>query len=263
MEKLSISSLAPDIEVEEKVELPETNSFLNQEKNIQEVFKLNPELREIALKSSGISDGTLSIEKQNQEAVKKYAEYLETIFPESRVKEIVWHGTNGDWYKTDNFNLELSGTGSGNNSNTEGIYFIKYPSAAKGFGDKKTIFPAIIDIKNPNIVGLSKFNQTWFNKEEYLKLKTGDGIIAEQEKTPEEYYDEALAKYEEGLDRYQKMENPTVWDYKILNKPKSPEDFHEEQLSTTYVVFRPEQIHILGSQSDSERFKEFVDKVES
>jgi len=34
---------------------------------------------------------------------------------------------------------------------------------------------------------------------------------------------------------------------KWANKTKSSEDFHEEQLSTTYVVFDPSQIHILGS----------------
>jgi ADP-Ribosyltransferase in polyvalent proteins len=232
---------------------------MNFEQSENEIIKI-PETK--------IKEGVDFVFEQNPELVQmgtkeQYTEYLDTIFPESKVKEVVWHGTKGDWYKTDKFNTELSGTGSGNNSNTEGsIYFIKYHSAAKGFGDKKTIFPAVIDIKNPNTVPLNQFNQTWFNKEEYLKLKTGDGIIAYQEKTPEQYYNEALAKYEKELAACNKIESPTVWDYKLLNKPKSPGEFHEEQLSTTYVVFNPEQIHILGSQADIEKFKEFVDKNE-
>jgi len=47
---------------------------------------------------------------------------------------------------------------------------------------------------------------------------------------------------------------------KWANKTKSSEDFHEEQLSTTYVVFDPSQIYILGSKSDIEKFKEFTKK---
>jgi len=219
-------------------------NFLTQEQssNIDEVFKDNPEIA--------------TIFKNNKEL---FQEYSHSIFPDSKVKDIVWHGTRGDWYKSEKFNLELAGTGSGNKSNTEGIYFIKYKGAASAFGDKKTIFPVLLNIKNPNILPLSDFNKTWFRKEDYLKLKTGDSIVGEQEKTPEEYYNKHLAKYE--LDK----KNPdfikiggkdTIWDFS--NKPKSPEDFHEEQLSTTYVVFEPEQIHIIGSKKDLEQAKEWL-----
>ncbi len=201
--------------------------------NIKEVFKLNPELAEIT-------------------TPEQYEKYLETIFPDSKVKDIVWHGTKGDWYKTEKFDLNLSGTGSGNNENTDGIYFIKYKTATGCFGD--IAFPALINIKNPNILPLTKFNKTWRNKEEYLKLKSGDGIVAEQEKSPEQYYEEAL----EGYNEAQKDEDEMTRSF--FRKPDSPKDFHEEQLSTTYVVFNPDQIHILGSKADIEQFKNWVEK---
>ena len=193
----------------------------------------------------------------NHEAEKLYAKYLETIFPESKVKDIVWHGTRGDWYKTEQFNTNLGGTSSNNKENTDGIYFIKYKQAASAFGDKKTIFPAIIDIKNPNIIPLTEFNKSWTSKEKYSQMKSGDGIIAEQEKSPEEYYREALDKYNEAQKDEDEMSRS------FFRKPDGPEDFHEEQLSTTYVVYDPSQIHILGSKYDIEQFKEFVSKSES
>lgn len=200
------------------------------------IFEQNPELASVGTKE-------------------QYYKYLDTIFPNSKTKDVVWHGTRGDWYKTDNFDLKKAGKSSGNDDNTEGgIYFIKYKTAATSFGDKKTIFPALIDLKNPSIVPLTEFNKTWRSKEKYLQLKSGDGIIAEQEKSPEEYYKEALEKYNEA----QKEEDEMVRSF--FRKPNGPDDFHEEQLSTTYVVFDPSQIHILGSKTDIEKFKEFIKK---
>ena len=196
-----------------------------------------------------------------KEAVQLYQEYLQSVFPDSKVKDIVWHGTKSDWYKTEKFNPEKIGSNSGNKHNTEGsIYFIKYSTATDAFGSNK--MPAKIDLKNPRVLPLKDFNQTWFDKEGYLKLKTGDGIIAEQEEDPEQAYERKIAKYKENLRIYNEQLSqgvePTVWDKFKFDKPESPQDFHEEQSSTTYVVFDPSQIHILGSTSDMEEFKQFV-----
>ena len=72
-----------------KTELPgveqSVERFLlsEQEKNIQEVFKLNPELEQI---------GT----------VEQYTEYLKSIFPKSEVQDIVWHYSDNE-FKDENF----------------------------------------------------------------------------------------------------------------------------------------------------------------
>jgi hypothetical protein len=211
--------------------------------NIDEVFKDNLEIADIF--------------NGNKEL---YQEYINSIFPDSKVKDIVWHGTRGDWYKSEKFNPDFTGEGSGNKSNTEGFYFIKYKRAASSFGDKKTIFPVLLDIKNPNILPLTEFNKTWFDKEKYSNLKTGDSIIGEQEKTPEEYYNDAWAKYHADIEKdgsKVKVGDKFI-DYDFSIKPENPDYFHEEQLSTTYVVFKPEQIHIIGSKQDLEQAKEWL-----
>lgn len=208
-------------------------SFKNWQQELNQIISTLPKPKEIT----------------KQQAKEFYAEYLTNIFPESKVKDIVYHGTRGDWYKNQDFDLNLAGTSSNNKNNTEGVYFIKYKGAATAFGDKKTIIWALIDIKNPNILPLEEFNQTWRSKDDFLALKKGDWIIAEQEKSPEQYYQEALKRYEEEQNDKEETFR------KFARKPTSPEDFHEEQLSTTYVVYKQEQIHILWSEKDIEQFK--------
>ena len=74
---------ANKIEVLETEQSVEHFSSFEQEKNIQEVFKLNPELEHI---------GT----------PEQYAGYLKTIFPESEVQDIVWHYSDNE-FKDENF----------------------------------------------------------------------------------------------------------------------------------------------------------------
>jgi hypothetical protein len=61
-----------------KFEQPPQNKIENQEpeeiKNVQEIFDLNPELENIGTKE-------------------QYLKYMETIFPESKVPDLVYHGT--------------------------------------------------------------------------------------------------------------------------------------------------------------------------
>ena len=53
-------------------------------KGVDFVFEQNPELSQIGTKE-------------------EYSQYLETIFPESNIKEIVYHETSGDWFKNEKF----------------------------------------------------------------------------------------------------------------------------------------------------------------
>lgn len=50
----------------------------------------------------------------------------------------------------------------------------------------------------------------------------------------------------------------TVLENNTIESDKGWQPIPEEQLSTTYVVFEPEQIHILGSQADIQGFKDFI-----
>lgn len=205
-------------------------------------------------KTPHIKEGVDFVFEQNPELAdigtpEQYSAYLNTIFPDSQVKDIVYHGTKSQ--KFNYFNTEYSGTGSGNKINTDGsVYFIKYHQATKTFGHN--IISALINTKNPNIIPLKEFNKNWVNKLIFNEQKNNsDCVIGEQEKTPQEYYNEALEEY--NLDP----------GHMFARKPKDSEEFMEEQLVTTYVVFNPNQIHILGSQPDIENFKSYVASLEN
>lgn len=62
----------------------------------------------------------------------EYQEYLENIFPDTKVKHVVYHGTTAD--KFDKFDRRFTGIGSENNTNTNlGFYAIDSEFAAAEF----------------------------------------------------------------------------------------------------------------------------------
>jgi hypothetical protein len=178
---------------------------------VPELFKETPELASI---------GT----------TEDYSAYLDTIFPDSEVNNIAYHGSN---YKFDNFKKAVNPK----NVYKEGAYkagffFSKDKETAKSYIDNKiiakisnalnlsapknpTVYPVVLDIKNPVIedrdgkrgIGFDEVNEAYDNK--------NDAYIAEN-----------------------------------VKDPNIPTD--------VYVVFKPEQIHILGSKKDIEDFKKFV-----
>lgn len=87
-----------------------------QEKNIQEVFKLCPELEKIGTQE-------------------QYGKYLEGIFPESKVKDIVYHSSS---HKIEKFRESMFGT------------YFSYSPIKYLFGDY--IYSVLIDTKNPLVL---------------------------------------------------------------------------------------------------------------
>lgn len=149
------------------------------------------------------TDGYTFNNNFKQQAQQQYSQYLDTIFPDSKVKDIVYHITYADENNKlpfDKFDIKLS--------STDGIYFLADKNDRSGIGDVRgRPFPFIINITNPDITPEVDIN---VKKSRY----EGDGVIIKPS--------------------YLKGKNS--W----------------------YVVFEPEQIHILGSQKDIEGFKEFV-----
>jgi hypothetical protein len=107
------------------------------------------------------------------------------------------------------------------------------------YSDKEgSIFSVILNIKNPlnktsatgSITTINLEGRTTGEKKETLQkeLKNSDGLIINDIRDSSDYKSKRNIKYNENI---------------------------EEQ---TYVVFEPEQIHILGSKQDIEGFKEFV-----
>lgn len=162
-------------------------------------------------------DTTQITPQQKQQAQQQYSQYLDTIFPDSKVKDIVYHvGYNiiEKFTKRDN-----------------GIYFTDNIKYAENL-----------------IVGKIKSDASY------------SGVTMTTEEAKQE-----LKRYSVVLNSKNIKEIPIVNSeiVKKLNKGnfdtiKGIED--KSKNVESYVVFEPEQIHILGSKQDIEGFKEFVNK---
>jgi hypothetical protein len=104
----------------------ELNNNHNQD-SIKQVFEDAPELPNI---------GT----------IEQYTKYLETIFPNSKVKDIVYHRTRSN--KFDKFNNKTNDYIRNDTYTKDGIYFHNDINRGKEvYGS--TVIPAIVNIKNP------------------------------------------------------------------------------------------------------------------
>lgn len=243
---------------------------------------------------------------ESREAIHLYDKYLETIFPESRVRDIIWHGTtseeefgNFDIDKESSFGFEKHG----------GIFFTSMIEDAKTRGSgkdtelAKKIIPALIDVKNPLITDQKEFRATVEDtlasgKEEIDALLAEEEILKKwQEKGWEHRIEndelivtKPIIKKQAGLmnsegnlvvDLSQNamfIGNISQWTTKPLansgydtiidNNAASSGliieiGFNEQgrvlQPKSWFIVLKPDNIHILGSKNDIEKFKEFVD----
>jgi len=157
-------------------------------------------------------------ENQRQEAEEVYSKYLENIFPNSKVKDIVYHGTGT---KFDSFKKPKD-VDSGRDN---GIYFTssieekgaKWYAENSGNNNEAYIMSTLINIKNLfKESSMSRVTDIPDGRLEDYKEKGIDGIFGE-----------------------------------LVSKDGN-------KILDEYVVFEPEQIHILGSKDDISKFKEFV-----
>lgn len=204
----------------------------------------------------------LSTSQQKQQAQQLYSQYLDTKFPDSKVKDIVYHYT--DAKKFDKFVKDYIGSSVErtrvNAADSElGIFFGK--KGLEGVVNKEklgtTEIPALINIKNPN-------NDIYDKADEYLY--SSERFIDEQE--PD--YDIELEEDENGniknvykeKDKLKGKDLERAW-YNSYKKDLIAQGKDGVVLDNIKIVFEPEQIHILGSKQDIEGFKGFVQKDNS
>ena len=210
----------------------------NIKSGVEEVFNENPELANI---------GT----------IEQYSQYLDTIFPDSKVKDIVYHGTDT---KFDNFSKDFIG------SKEKGALAYGFNFGGQqarvytgNFGrGKKVLLSNLVSLQNPLILkGEGKYATA-----SYPNFKENNFLIDILKKNG---YDVTQWQY------YKNSDNGKIFDYvtqkvglknftNILKK-----EGYDGVLSITQskenpeiVVFEPEQIHILGGKQDIEGFKDFV-----
>jgi hypothetical protein len=145
--------------------------------------------------------------QQKQQALQVYSQYLDIIFPDSKVKDIVYHGTKSK----EEFSKFI----------TEREYPIQLPHL-KGKVSKGVFFT-----KNKNIADVAGIRtvKALLNMKNPLNRNKGSEYL-----------------FKEDVDEIQKNNDSLI----------APGNEQE------YIVFEPEQIHILGSKQDIEGFKEFV-----
>ena len=175
------------------------DSFKRKMEAIDGVFKDSPELAAIGSKA-------------------QYMQYLSTIFKTSKVKDIVYHGTDKE------FDKFLKNQAGYNLSKGRAFFFTKDKEDAKDYSESKTdlgiplsgkerVLPVMLDIKSPHTSLLDVGQHTTEEEIAYYKKNKVDGLLLEDEESDYVY---------------------------------------------EYVVFEPEQIHILGSKKDIEKFKNWI-----
>lgn len=208
-------------------------SFLPSEKD---VFKKN-----IPLPTTSKFENLLQLEQQ---AFEIYSQYLSTIFPNSQVKDIVYHGTNAKFeqFKPIKPNFDTL-------NSIEGIYnFSTNKEFVERYGNR--IITAILNIKNP------------------IRDTTSGEFIDDMDrplsealfKTGKQKATNILApKYDESLKNTDGVINSITGEEYIAKHPVSGKEIGLPKQDVV-TVFEPEQIHVLGSKLDLEMFKNFINK---
>jgi len=169
--------------------------------------------------------------QQKQQALQLYSQYLDGIFPDSKVKDIKWHGSKQQIDTFDSSFNARGGVGFWFGAFAQPNVLYKSDDYVKPYGDFN--IPVILNIQNqivlPNKEVTGKIQDTEFsimgnNLSEVKKLG------------------------------YDSITNDTLTESQKEEIKSNPKKY---QIYET-VVFEPEQIHKLGSKQDIEGFKEFV-----
>ena len=233
-------------------DIPNTKENLEEKKAIEQkkqenTGKLSREEKRARIRNQyKIKEGVNEIFNQNPELSsigtrQQYSQYLDTIFPNSKVKDIVYHATLNK-----------------NNILNEG--FKKINTRTKTFN----IFDPTGELKKRNNLGF------FFAKNgELIKYFLDGGFLEEELKEKNQKNDIISVilnfKNPQFLDKIEIKNVKNEFDSIISN-----EEFHISDNSgginytdEIYIAYKSEQIHILGSKQDIERFKNYIDNNES
>ena len=206
---------------------------------VEDVFNSNPELS--------------SIGTQEQ-----YSQYLDTVFPDSKVKDIVYHISKS---KIEKFDKKYLGSETSASDTVLGFFFTDNLQSIqeiakdkekqlKELGVEKEVLGseitrAILNLKTPKTY--NGFTQNvWRDLPDFEGRGSTFKMIERtgSKKDYQEVRDKAIEKGQDSIIGALSID--------------MDEDGYPDILAQSIVVFEPEQIHILGSNNDIERFKEFV-----
>lgn len=188
--------------------------------------------------------------QQKQQAQQLYSQYLDTIFSDSKVKDIVYHGSN---QKINQFEVKK-----------EPLIHFGSKNAALQRGD--VLNPVLLNIENLEIIK----DGMWFlgtDEGGLLKELLDRNILTvEQVKNISEAKNKAIQEspyfhenYRMALPEGEKAGNEKLQEI-LINKNVGFEyiNLSEDRGSVSYAVPSQKQIHILGTKQDIEGFRNFV-----
>jgi len=164
--------------------------------------------------------------EQKKEAELLYSQYLDTIFPDSQVKDVLYHGTpDGRFEKFD-----LSTAGKTTYQPTKGIYFTDSRKTAEFYAEGSIDFS--------QFESLEEYEAVKTNKIFPVVLNAKNLVLVDSPQAQEQQGDAILRTKD-----------------KISDIGRTG---YEPDLAHQYIVFNTNQIHILGDKQDIEGFKNFV-----
>jgi hypothetical protein len=233
-------------------------------KSVEEIFKTNPELEKAAKEAFDRAS------EKHLDLNHFYLKYIESVFPDSQLKNIVWHGGEKDKRESGFEKNANENDWSFRGGSFYGFYFGDRYSHY-GWGEGKMMHhPAVVNVKEFKIVmpgdaypSLSSIDMNRSIKEQY-DINDEDGILQigtsyANEHAPYEEYLLYEKQIEEKAKRYFANRSP-----ERITPKEIMEYLEENGLDSAgiheLVVFEPEQVHILGSKSDIENFKTWAEK---
>jgi hypothetical protein len=223
------------------------------------------------LSSTQIKPGVEELFNKNTEldsigTPQQYSAYLDTIFPSSKVKDIVYHGTKGEKFDQVDFSKNIFG---GN------VFYVSTDKwEAKGYAKQQgSIVSLLINARN---VQFQK--DAFFGNRPQTKTEIQAEIDAiSNSKFALEFIDEGLevkvfptlaeaTEFSRRNSGWEPLTESVKQDkLKELNNALATTEEFDTVLTNNdagdrniYIVSKPEQIHILGNKQDIEGFKKFV-----
>jgi hypothetical protein len=200
-------SLLPAPELTELEEVSEEATTPTRKQQVLELFKFIPELAAV---------GT----------PEQYLEYLDTIFPNSVLKDILYHGTNSDYVQIEGFTREKEGSGYHGSSQ---LFFAWDKKYSLKYGRK--VIRVIVNVQKPDYWGI-------------------DNRIASS----------VISDYVKILDSARQDVDPETWEREQYEKDAVIGIEAQFDEVKSVAVFNYTQAHVLGSRKDIQGFKDFVSK---
>ena len=220
----------------------------NIKKGVDLVFENSPELEKIG-------------------SNEKYSEYVGTIFPKSKIRDILYHGTNSQAYKNilkEGFDLNKSGSNLGYMGKIASFATIK--DITNNFTEGP-IVPVIVNITSEYIN-----DSVELNNEGIKKIKEGlidSGAVGPFIQNIKSFNDDINSA---SVNNNMRMKNATemtkIKNYLTMYSEKGIDVCNEILISLGISGLRrnehvidmldTKQIHILGSDQDIESFKKFM-----